>query len=111
MMPFLMLRLFIQERERGDVKKNERSGQKASADDVGKPMYAREESSNDGDQSEGEADDGDGEVGEARFDEVLAGKGGCYKDTASQHGVRGGVRGFQDAINENGAIVDNEQLK
>ena len=38
MMPFLMLRLFIQERERGDVKKNERSGEKKGTNDIGQPM-------------------------------------------------------------------------
>ena len=74
-------------------------------------MNAREESSDDGDECKGEAHDGNGEMREARFEEMLAGKGGCYKDTASEHRVRRGVGGFQSTINENGTVVDHDQLK
>ena len=110
-MPFLMLRLFIQERERGDVKKNERSGEKKGTNDIGQPMNPWQKSSDHSNEGEEEAKDGDCKIGYTRFHTMTAGKGGGDENATGKHGVRGGIGCFQSTADKDGTVIDNDELE
>ena len=104
-------RFFVQESDRRDVEQNEGGGEKNGADDIGQPMHARHESADDGDDGEEVAKQSDRGVGVVRLDEVTARKGCCRKDATSEHGVRGGIGGFKRTADQDGAVVDHNDLE
>ena len=80
-----------------------------AAHDVGEPVNTGDETTegdDEGEKGEDEVDDGC----EFRFDVVMSEEDGGAGKSKGKEGMRGRIRSFQDAVDENGTEVDDEDF-